>query len=280
MINGNVLESSIIDYIKSYDLNNPDEETTAENFLNKTFVREIDKAEFFILSDDYPYLSISLDGVLRKGQPSLHDPNLLMSFDTFCEVKNVTYSSYKSWGDKVIPDYYMAQVQAGMMVTGAPYCYFCVFLDNRELIINKIDADEAWFNLIEEASSELSLRITKAKTIQNTLEIENDPSVREQLEQMLYDLEPNMDGLESTTDVIKDLYKGYDSETELIGEEQEYAWADRYLQVNDELKELTTEKTFLKNSLLNFMKRSRKMTVLNITVTYKNGRFSVKKNKQ
>lgn len=257
MIHGNQVEDTIIEYVQAYDLNNTDETETAKNFLNKTFIRKIAKAEFFIVADDYPCISISLDGVLKKGELSLHDPNLRMPFDTFVEIKNVGSDSFRSWNGQV-PSYYMAQLQGGMAATGVPYCYFVAFVANRELWVQKVDAVEGWASMINDETIDMSLKIVKARTLLEQLEEYTlDDTQRLIIQQELYELEPNADHLESTNEALKNIYPADEGDikdlTEIFDEELENILG-RYLDINKEAKELEVEKATIKNRSIQILK--------------------------
>src|SRR5690606_30484637 len=139
------------------------------------------------------------------GEPSLHDPELLMEFDTSVEVKNVSFSSFNSWNGE-IPPYYYVQKQSQLASTGAPYGYFVALVDNSDLHIWKVDADPEWQDYINLQTVDLSLRIGRAKDIQDQLVKDLSEEQRELLLTEFYELEPIAGAEENTTDMLKNMY--------------------------------------------------------------------------
>lgn len=279
MIHGNAVESTIMEYSNAYDPEDPSVETTAANYLNKDFKRNITKARFFIESDVLPNVVVSLDGVLKKGDVEFDGS--IAEFDIPVEYKNVSFSSFNSWQADISPWYYI-QVQTQIASTGASHGWFVCFVDNRDLHIVKVERDETCINFIREETDELSLRITKGKLILKEIETTADEGDEEQLYTMLYDLEPTAGPEKNTTDLLKVVYDSDriptdDSDDEPIqGDEEDYQLAEDYLARNAEIKELTKEKDTCKNRLLQSMKGSKVMEVNGLKI--KNGyRFGVTK---
>lgn len=258
LIHGNNVESSIMDYARSFDVNDPSEERTAENYLSKNFQRNIQKANYFIESEDYPAILVSLDGVLFKGEQDFEGN--VVEYDTPVEFKNVSYSSFSRW-DGQIPIYYMIQCFVQMAFTGSPEMWFIALVDNRELFIRKVEADEEWFEYINENTIDLSLRISKAKKIIEELDSTSDPKIREQLEQMIWELEPEVTSDEEDTKVLKEIYNSQDDSEVIYGDAEDEELCMSYIKHNDEEREAKSMKTLTKNTLLNRLKTASKMEV-------------------
>ena len=258
MINGNETEPTLMKYAMSYDIEDTSEETTAENFLSKNYKRKISKADYFLSHPDYPAILVSLDGVLFKGEQEF-DGNIA-EYDIPVEFKNVTYSSFSGWGGE-IPLWYYSQVQGQLAVTGAPHAWFICLVDNRMLWIRKVEADPEWMAYINDATIDLSLRISKAKIIKAQMDFESDSELRLQLQHQIYDLEPEVDALESTTDVLKELYGDKDEQEVLQGDENDLQLCSEYLEYNEQEKNYKSLKELTKNNLLNRLKTASKMEV-------------------
>ena len=279
MINGNYVESTILKYLEHYEAEDGSSENTAGNVVNENKVRDIAKAHFFLENPNYPCMLISLDGVLEKGQVSLHDSSVKLDFTTFVEVKNVSWSSFNAWGG-VIPTYYMTQLQGSMAVANIPYCYFAVFVDNNDLHVWKVDREDAWSVALDDATRDLSVRIAKAKVILEEIGRADNMSLQEELYAKLYELEPTAGAEKYTSDLVKSLYDNDladDSAQEsIIGGEEEYELAESYLARTAEIKELTKEKEICKNRLLQAMHGHKVMETGDLKIS--NGyRFGVKR---
>lgn len=279
MLHGNSSEGAILRYLEYYEAEDGSSENTAGNLVDENKIRDISKAHFFLENPNYPCMLISLDGVLKKGQVSLHDSSVKLPFTTFIEVKNVSWSSFNSWQGS-IPLYYMSQLQGSMTVANIPYCYFAVFVDNNDLHVWKVDREDAWSVALDDATRDLSVRIAKAKVIMGEIEKADNMSLQEELYAKLYELEPTAGAEKYTSDLVKSLYDNDltdDSAQEsIIGGEEEYELAESYLARTAEIKELTKEKEICKNRLLQAMHGHKVMETGDLKIS--NGyRFGVKR---
>jgi len=279
MLHGNSSEGAILRYLEHYEAEDGSSENTALNLVNDNKIRDVGKAHFFLENPNYPCMLISLDGVLEKGQVSLHDSSVKLDFTTFVEVKNVSWSSFNSWGG-VIPTYYMAQLQGSMTVANIPYCYFAVFVDNNDLHVWKVDREDSWSVALDDATRDLSIRIAQAKVIMEEIGRADNMSLQEELYAKLYELEPTAGAEKYTSDLVKSLYDNDltdDSAQEsIIGGEEEYELAESYLARTAEIKELTKEKEICKNRLLQAMHGHKVMETGDLKIS--NGyRFGVKR---
>lgn len=275
MIHGNNCEDIIMDYSKAYSVEDPSEEVTAQNYLDKNFQRQIDKAKYFIECPDYPAILCSLDGVLFKGEQEF-DGNIA-KFDIPVEYKNVSFTSFSRWEGN-IPEYYYIQCQTQLAFTGAPYMWFIALVDNRELWIRKVEASQEWFTFINDETIDLSLRISKAKVIQAEIDSTSDPQLREKLETLFWELEPVVTDDDEDTKALREAYNQDDSV--IIGDEQDLEYALNYLNEHEAETEAKKGKTLNKNLLLQRMKGASKMEVVNdgYIITVLGGlRFSVKR---
>src|SRR5699024_6622992 len=186
MLHGNSSEGAILRYLEHYEAEDGSSENTALNLVNDNKIRDVGKAHFFLENPNYPCMLISLDGVLEKGQVSLHDSSVKLDFTTFVEVKNVSWSSFNSWGG-VIPTYYMAQLQGSMTVANIPYCYFAVFVDNNDLHVWKVGREDSWSVALDDATRDLSIRIAQAMVIMEEIGRADNMSLQEELYAKLYE---------------------------------------------------------------------------------------------
>lgn len=252
MCHGNQVEDVIMRYARAYDINDPSSERTAENFLDGNWQRNIQKAEYFIESPKYKAILCSLDGVLFKGEQDFEGN--IAEFDTPVEFKNVSASSFSRWNNE-IPIYYLVQDYCQLMFTGAPHMWFVVLVDNRELWIQKVEANEEWFEYIDTNTVDLSLRISKAKLIQEQLEQEDDSETRDKLQKMIWELEPEVTADEADGRILKEMYPVNDDIK--LGDQNDLDNVLKYLHYSAEEKECKSQKDLAKNNLLVSMKGSK-----------------------
>lgn len=186
--------------------------------------------------DKFPRLGASLDG---------WNHNLGIPVDA----KNIKFKNEK-WGDawtSDFPEYYKAQLQVQMMVTGAPYAHLAVLFSGQDFFIYQMEYDE-----------ELAQRIIDA-TDAFWPYVEHDEM-------------PDADGSDKTTDYIKSEYS--------VGHaDEEKAATDEILETVKELKivkaqetEIKNRKTELENKVKAYMGKA---TIIPFVCTWKNNKDSV-----
>lgn len=132
---GNLLEPVICKRWEGFVLD--DMETSLLNSLNGVRVNKIKKAEFFLLNDAYPYLSVSLDYIPQGVQYSPWTGEKYAPL-TPHEMKSTVDGYRRTWGKEGIPPSYMDQVQTQMLVSQTKIAVFHVLVDGRYYEVQEI----------------------------------------------------------------------------------------------------------------------------------------------
>lgn len=190
-----------------------------------------------ITCDKYPRLGASLDGWN-------HDLQIPV------DAKNIKWKNEK-WGDAwtdQFPEYYKAQLQVQMMVTGATFAHLAVMFSGQDFFIYSMEYDEDMAQKILDASDEFWPFVERDKM-------------------------PEADGSDDTTDYIKNEYAvGRADEEKDPTEEILEALKDLQKAKLDE-KDAQTRKAEAENKIKVYMGDA---TVINGVCTWKNNKDSVK----
>lgn len=190
-----------------------------------------------ITCDKYPRLGASLDGWN-------HDLQIPV------DAKNIKWKNEK-WGDAwtdQFPEYYKAQLQVQMMVTGATFAHLAVMFSGQDFFIYSMEYDEEMAQKILDASDEFWPFVERDKM-------------------------PEADGSDDTTDYIKKEYAvGRADEEKDPTEEILEALKDLQKAKLDE-KDAQTRKAEAENKIKVYMGDA---TVINGVCTWKNNKDSVK----
>ena len=190
-----------------------------------------------ITCDKYPRLGASLDGWN-------HDLQIPV------DAKNIKWKNVK-WGDAwtdQFPEYYKAQLQVQMMVTGATFAHLAVMFSGQDFFIYSMNYDEEMAQKILDATEEFWHYV------------ENDHM-------------PEADGSDDTTDYIKTEYSvGRDDEEKDPTEEILEALKDLQKAKLDE-KDAQTRKAEAENKIKVYMGDA---TIIKGVCTWKNNKDSVK----
>lgn len=269
MLTGNYMEPHIADIFKYYHSGEDiktQEKSVVERMKSNTPLREVYKAEYFLLNSKYPNLFSSLDYVMPKeyGCPLTGE---VLETDAVIEIKNIGWSTHQSFINEGISLYYFAQVQQQMLVSGLRVAYLVTFVENSNLHVYRIDFDPEWGVSIDENAKDMAYRVLAYKNIEKALSTPLTEDEREILLQQQYELEPEVDALESTTTALKEAYYQDDSEI-IYGDSEDEALCIDYIQYGALEKEAKDNKTLTKNKLLQRLKTAYKMEVESEQGTY------------
>lgn len=147
-------------YLNKKGLSEPDEETdamywghTLEDIVAKEYSRrtgrKIEKCNAQFRHEEFPFILGNIDRAVRMDQHKRPVVNGKLVTDRILECKTASQYSASDWGEsgtQVIPEYYKAQVQWYMGITGAQYCDVAVLIGNRDFRMYEIPRDD---NVIE-----------------------------------------------------------------------------------------------------------------------------------
>lgn len=121
----------------------------------------------------------------------------------FLEIKTAMEFKSSEWSDEEIPPAYLLQVQHYMMVLNRPYCYFATLIGGHRFITKRVERDD---DLIA------TMR----------------PQLVDWWEQhIVNDVPPEIDGSDSTTDVLKQLHHKTEGQPIILGDELDRSLIER-----------------------------------------------------
>ena len=118
------------------------EATIMKVFAQKHREFNVYQAPYSVVDD---FLIANLDGVLKDRSTGEHG---------VLEIKTTNDFNYKDWEGDVIPQYYYAQVQHYLMLTGYKFAYIAVLIGGNKYKDFKIERNEEDIELIRNKASE------------------------------------------------------------------------------------------------------------------------------
>jgi putative phage-type endonuclease len=118
------------------------EGTILKEFSNKHKELIVYEVPYSVVND---FLIANLDGALKDKETG--DYGVL-------EIKTTSLWNKKDWEDDVIPQYYYAQVQHYLMLTGYKFAYIAVLIGGQQYKEFKIERNEEDINLIRNKATE------------------------------------------------------------------------------------------------------------------------------
>lgn len=121
------------------------------HMLEGTIIKEFASrhSEFIVYQAPYSviddFLIANLDGVLKDKNTGEHG---------VLEIKTTNAFNYKDWEGDVIPQYYYAQVQHYLMLTGYKFAYIAVLIGGQQYKEFKIERNEEDISLIRNKATE------------------------------------------------------------------------------------------------------------------------------
>ena len=191
--------------------------TYLEDFVAKLFERETGKkvrrVNQSFLNSDYPWAIANID---RE----------IVGEDAGLEIKTTSELNLRKFKDGEYPANYYCQAVHYMAITGKKRWYLAVLIGNRDFRIFTIERDEA----------EIAALMTAEEYFWNLVKTDTPP-------------EP--DGTASTTDAIKTIYPNSDDMVvDLYGHSSDL---DRYIALNQQIKELEQQRDEAANKVKAFM---------------------------
>lgn len=252
MTMGLVQEPTIIMCRETYD---KDEIIRLSNIANGIVTTKGHKPDYIITNDLYPYLFVSIDYVVdKKGEANAYP----------VELKNTTNATHSNWPGGISREYNI-QIQTQMMCMEADRGELACLIDGFHFVLRDVEQDLELQELIKKTCSQFCAMVNGFKEL------------RSKIGKAAYDhiaqFEPEMDGLEDTTDFLKSKYSGsnYNSFTSTDNGITEHF--ENYLKSCEDIKNSELVKNYAKNNILEALGEYEYMVSLGgeFKVTYKRG---------
>jgi len=222
------------------------EDSYVKNSKEGNVIRQCRKINGYYINEDVPQLTATPDRMINKGAFSLIDKSIL---DTNCplEIKNINGFELKKW-DTGLPVYYLAQVHAQLICTGADYGELCLLEDGKKLHVFPITRSEELVNVVLEKTHDFWFnRVLPAKKLMEQMATANEKE-KEEIGKELYALEPEPEASPAYEEFLKERYKTEPKSRDISPEE--YTLAIGYDEARKIAKAAEGDMQFAKNKIL------------------------------
>ncbi len=160
------------------------------------------------------------------------------------ECKNIGIHSADHW-EMGVPEYYQAQVQHYMAVTGYPVWYVAVLIGGQEFRYYKLTRDEQFIHELIQAETEF-WKLVETRT------------------------PPSLDGSKASTELVKRMYPEAEQGNEIELPFEAFELIQQYEQACEEEKQIQLKKDEAANKLKNMLGAAEKGTIHGRTVIWQN----------
>lgn len=233
MFMGNYLEDKVAELYQYYE---NDSETMITNYNSGKKINKIQRVNYILGNKKYPFLLGNIDRM--QTHP----------FECIIEIKTISGFALNNWLSG-IPAYFIAQLQAYMMITGINKSKLVMLKDGRNLEVYEIEENKELQNHIAEMAKAFWNKVLYARE----LKAKGQPYEH---------LEPEPDNLDAYEKFMKEKHK--DTGGIIQGTSEQYEIAKKYSDCNTKIKEIETEQQGHKNYLISILKDSSKIDFGNL----------------
>lgn len=245
---GQFFEPIIIDWLRYFDLDNPDQYLMFQNIKAKQRINKVISPKVYITNSKFPWLFISPDAWNYKDKKGLK---------RYVETKHTTSMECRRFPDKISPAFY-AQVQMGLMMTGLEYADLCLLIDGKWFEVVTVEPNKEWFDLIADTSYKAWRNVLEARKIKLEYGIPayfsvNPDTLTERQKEgalLLAELEPPMAGTEGELEFVKEMVIPQVEETIKQGTEEGLKLCIEYLKLDEQAKGFEAKKKELYAKIL------------------------------
>ena len=245
MLHGKQLEEYVAKCWQYYD---GTEDGWVENTLSDNKIKRFTKVKAIIENPKYPMLFANIDGKITKHPKYGRKAGVL-------EIKTISGYSADSY-EAGIPPSYLLQVQHYMLVTEWDYAEICYLKDGRELGCVTFESDWELQERILEEAIRFNRRVHEARRA-----LQNVESPDEQL-QIASHFEPEADSSLAFNDFISEKHKAREEEITIQGTDEHEQWAQSYVLINSQIKNLENDKQLYQNRLKQVMEKDGATTMI------------------
>ncbi len=246
------------------------------DFSNGVKHRRVRQAKYFIINSDHPFQLSSIDYHQPQKYPDLFTGEIVKG-GIIMEAKNPSFMNYQTFKGE-LPDYWMAQVQQQMMVSGIRKAVVAMLVGSDFFDVIEVEEDKEMQKWIDHMTTEFGLNVLKAKTVQKLMDEENskpnpDQGFIESLWGMIQELEPDVTDSEAEKNFLENTqYNTSIDELVIEGDDDDLHRIQRYLKATRLEGELKNHKTLLRNQLTDKMKEFEVLSVDGYKVTNRRGK--------
>ena len=231
---GNLLEDAIAEGWAYYDYADPS--AYIANYKNNHKIRKCERKNGSLRNTDFPWLSASLDRVIKKGNVNLINGDIL-EVDCPLELKTIDKYVMNKWKSGV-PNPYLLQLTTQMMVTGTYYGEIFMMSSDREFHLYPVDYRESLGESIlekTEAFHKLVAKVSTYKEMYDEAMLHGKNMEAQKIEHEVLELcpLPGPGQEELYREFLTEQYNKPESETDMIGTEEDLIMAREMLYLDD-----------------------------------------------
>lgn len=232
--------------------------------ISQFYVRRNHKVNGIITNDNFPWLFISLDRIIPKGQFCFKEGRPLLEVDVPLEIKTMNYYVANKFIDD-IPPYYHTQGHGYMVVLEVDYVEFAVLVGGQRFSLKPFIQDEDFTEALIDTSHDFwyqhVLPGRDAVKMMRHYEEAGDWSGVDAMRHKLRELEPDADGSQHYVDWLTEKAKTEDIEgtATLDNKRNTVIWNHgiEYKLLGEVIKSLEAGQTERKAKILEFMRDSK-----------------------
>lgn len=229
-----------------------DEQSVIDNYNAKKKVRKCRRVNAFIQNPEFPWLSVSVDRIITKGETGKNG---------VLEIKNTTTQATKKFTGNIPPSH-ISQVAQGQLITGLDYGELVHLLDGNKMAVYPIEYNAEFGHLIVEKTKPFWHKVLIGKGLMLEREhaiLNGDMNRANEIMQEIYAIEPQPTGSESDTEFLKERYRESEHVGVIMGNIEQKEIAIKYKEVHGQIKKLEAVKAECGNNLLNIIKDKNKL---------------------
>lgn len=266
---GNLLEDVVAEAWQYYDFSDP--EAYILNHKHKRKIRSCERKNGSIVNTDFPWLSASLDRVIKRGEVNLLDGSELEK-PAPLELKTLDIYLAKSF-ESGVPTIYLAQLMTQMMVSESDYGELFILTSDKEFHLYPIEYQKQFGEAIKEHTKIFHSLISKGKELKGMY----DQAMLNGNKQQAAEIEQEMERIcprprpgqeELYKQFLNEQYQKSEVDSFIMGSEKDLEVAKELVY----LQELEKEMKGLLESKKNHMKLSMKT---NETMNFEGTNFSL-----
>lgn len=226
--------------------------TTLEHIVREEFMKrsglQVDTINLMLKHPEHEFMLANVDGIVTDHEGRK------------CIFEAKTASSYKldQWKDDEIPESYMLQIQHYMAVTGYERAYIAVLIGGNTFKYTVVDKDEELISMIMQIEKQFWDCVTS-------------------------DIAPEVDGSESCTNMLNNLYASSKKGNSIILPDEAQAIIEEYNKNKEQESYYTEKKNECVNKLKSLIEENEVAKINNSTITWKSStseRIDTKKLKE
>lgn len=220
------------------------------NFQAGNRIRKCRKVNGIVQNPKFPWLYMSPDRLINKGQPTLDDDLLLngpkLEYECPLEVKTISGYNVNKWKIK-IPVYYLIQVTIQMIVLEVDYAEMAIREDGNRLRVERIPFMPDLANQILNQTKDFWTRVQAGKELYVKMLLTESKKDRELLLAQIQELEPPNDGSEDYKQFFSDTFTAVIEK--IPGENEDLVNAFRAKLMTAVMKQAEKQKLYFENNL-------------------------------